>query len=85
VPVLPVIETIVAVLAGTSAYAIHRDIGTSSTEDPLPLVDDDAFRRTGRNLLVAGTLIELGSAIYGFVQTSRCHSAKAAYARHVTM
>jgi hypothetical protein len=84
VPAPPVVDTIVAVLAGAGAYAFHRDLQSSSDQDPLPLADDHLFGRAVRNLLAVGAVIELGSAIYGFVKTSHCVAAKRAYVQHVT-
>ncbi len=83
VPVVPVIDAVVAGALGYLAYQQH--LAANAPESP---PDDDSFHfdlgpshETMSGVFLASSVITMVSAIYGVATVVRCHRAKNEFAR----
>lgn len=75
-PVAPAIDTALAGLAIYGSISAARTLSGLDEEDRALNRD---FLRIQRDWAAVGALFEVGAAVYGFVKTTRCRRARAAF------
>jgi hypothetical protein len=74
-PIAPVVDTGLAVLAAVGAITAHRRLDTNEGSE----FPNNDFLRMQRTFSIIGLVLEAASGTYGFVKTTRCRRARNAF------
>jgi hypothetical protein len=75
VPIAPVVDTGLFVLAAVGAVTAHRRLDEPEGGE----FPNNDFLRMQRTFSIIGGLVELAAASYGFVKTTQCRRARDAF------